>query len=207
MSQWNQASNKCLSSMYHSLSQSACLCRLVSRDINVTFVKHGCSWYSDSNYTMSDVSLSQSACLCRLVGRDINVTFVKHGCSWYSDSNYTMSDVDRSIDRDRDRDRERERERNACQVMDDSMMSNPRRVLRHAQCLFSYFLIYLTMWLKPLFKWKGENLTNLHILWKFYFCNVVLACYGFQKWQNRFGVNCKSSHSSNSGGFSPVLYR
>ncbi len=27
---------------------------------------------------------------------------------------------------------ERERERNACQVMNDSMMSNPRRLLRHA---------------------------------------------------------------------------
>ncbi len=103
--------------------------------------------------------------------------------------------------------RERGRERNACQVMDDSMMSIPRRLLRHAQCLFSYFLIYLTMWLKQLFKWKGENLINLHILWKLCFCNIVLACCGLQKWQNRFGVYCKSNHSSNSGGFSPILYR
>ncbi len=102
---------------------------------------------------------------------------------------------------ERVRERVRERERNAYQVMYDSMMSNPRRFLRHAQCLFSYFLIYLTMWLKQLFKWKGENLTNLHILWKFCVCNIVLACYGLQKWQNRFGVDCKSSHSSNSGGF------
>ncbi len=29
-------------------------------DINVTFVKHGCSWYSDySNYSMSDVNNSK----------------------------------------------------------------------------------------------------------------------------------------------------
>ncbi len=148
-------------------------------------------------------ALSQSARLCRLVRRDINVTFVKHGCSWYSDSNYSMSDANSS----RESERERERERNACQVMNDSMMSNPRSLIRHAQWLFSYFLIYLTMWLKRLFKCKGQSLTNLHILWKFCFCNIVLACYGLQKWQNRFGVDGKSSHSSNSGGFSPVLYR
>ncbi len=146
-------------------------------------------------------SLSQSAHICMLVSRDVNVTFVKHGCSWYSNSNNSMSDVNSS------RERERKRERNACQVMDDSMVRNPRRLLRHAQCLFSYFLIYLTMWLKQLFTCKGENLTNLHILWKFCFCNIVLACYGLQKWQNMFGVNFKSSHSSNSVGFSPVLYR
>ncbi len=145
-------------------------------------------------------SLSQSARLCRLVGKDINVTFVKHGCSWYSDSNYSMSDVNSS------REWERERERNACQVMDDSMMSNPRRLLRHAQCLFSYFLINLTIWLKQLFKWFGEILINLQIFWKFCFCNIVLTCYELQKWQNRFGVDCKSSRSSNSGGFSPILY-
>ncbi len=47
-----------ISSMYHSLLQSAPLCRLVRRDINVTFVKHGCSWYSDSNYS-SDVNSSR----------------------------------------------------------------------------------------------------------------------------------------------------
>ncbi len=103
--------------------------------------------------------------------------------------------------------RERERERNACQVMDDSMVSKPRRLLRHAQCLFSYFLIYLTMWLKQLFKWFGNIFINLHILWKFCFCNIVLTCYGLQKWRNRFSVDCKSSHSSNSWGFSPILYR
>ncbi len=145
-----------ISSMYHSLSQSAHLCRLVPRNINVTFVKHGCSWH---NYSMSDVN-----------------------CSWYNCSNYSMSDVNSS--------RERERERNACQVMDDSMMSNPRRLLWHVQCLFSYFLIYLAMWLKQIFKWKGENLTNLHMLWQFCFCYIVLAWYGLQKWQKRlrFGV-------------------
>ncbi len=86
-------------------------------------------------------SLSQSAHICRLVRRDINVTFVKHGCSWYCDSNNSMNDVNSS----REREKERVRERNACQVMDDSIVSNPRRLLRHAQCLFSYFLIYLTM--------------------------------------------------------------
>ncbi len=102
-----------------------------------------------------------------------------------------------------ERERGRERER---KMMDDSRMSNPRRILRHAQCLLSYFLIYLTMWLKQLFKWKGEILINLHILWKFCFCNIVLACYGLQKGQNRFGVDCKSSHSSNSRGFSPILF-
>ncbi len=85
-------------------------------------------------------------------------------------------------------------------------MSNPRRLLRHARCLFSYFLIYLTMWVKPLFSWFGEILIYLHILWKFCFCNIILTCYGLQKWQNRFGVDCKSSHSSNSGGFSPIKY-
>ncbi len=48
-----------------------------------------------------------------------------------------------SIAVERVREREGEREKNACQLMDNSMMSNPRRLLRHTQCLFSYFLIYL----------------------------------------------------------------
>ncbi len=60
--------------------------------------------------------------------------------------------------------------------------------------LSAYFLIYLTIWLKQLFKFFGEILINLQILWNFCLCNIVLATYGLQKWQNRFGVDCKSSH-------------
>ncbi len=29
--------------------------------LNVIFVKHGCSWYSDSNYSMSDVNSSKES--------------------------------------------------------------------------------------------------------------------------------------------------
>ncbi len=85
-------------------------------------------------------SLSTSVHLCRLVRRDINVTFVKHGCSWYSDSNYSMIDVNSS----RESARKREREKNACQVMDNRMMSNPRRLLRHSQCLFPHLPNHVT---------------------------------------------------------------
>ncbi len=41
--QINSITASFISSIYHSLSQSVHLCRLVGRDINVTFVKHGCS--------------------------------------------------------------------------------------------------------------------------------------------------------------------
>ncbi len=72
----------------------------------------------------------------------------------------------------------------------------------------AYFLNYLTNWLQQLFKCFGENLINLDIiLWKFCLCDIVLTHCGLQKWQNIFGVDCKSSHFNNWGGFIPVLYR
>ncbi len=52
--------------------------------------------------------------------------------------------------------RVRERERNACQVMDDRMVSNPRRLLRHAQCLFPHLPNHVTETAFEMF-WRNSH--------------------------------------------------